>query len=77
MQRLLPNPFHATTIQGIASLPATPTDVKCMGTGATFTGEAVDISNACAVSIVRAGDSLLEQVSLSIFFRAQFELHIL
>ena len=38
-----------------------------MGTGATFAGEAIDISNACAVSIVRAGDSLLEQVSMGIF----------
>jgi hypothetical protein len=37
-----------------------------MGTGAVFTGEAVDVSMACAVSIVRAGDSLLEQVHVCV-----------
>jgi uracil phosphoribosyltransferase len=48
--------------EGIASLPASTKEIKCMGTGASFIGEEIDISNACAVSVVRAGDSLLEAV---------------
>jgi len=48
--------------EGLAMLPAEPKTIKCMGTGATFVGEEIDISKACAVSIVRAGDSLLESV---------------
>mmetsp|Transcript_34970 Transcript_34970/g.45092 ORF Transcript_34970/g.45092 Transcript_34970/m.45092 type:complete len:161 (-) Transcript_34970:704-1186(-) len=48
--------------EGIASLPASPKEIKCMGTGMIYQGEEIDISNACAVSVVRAGDSLLEAV---------------
>jgi uracil phosphoribosyltransferase len=48
--------------EGIASLPMTPKTIKCMGTGAAYEGEEVDMDNVCAVSIVRAGDSLLEAV---------------
>ena len=48
--------------EGIASLPMTPKTIKCMGTGAAYEGEEVDTDNVCAVSIVRAGDSLLEAV---------------
>jgi uracil phosphoribosyltransferase len=33
-----------------------------MGTGADFAGVEIDIANSCAVSVVRAGDSLLEAV---------------
>jgi uracil phosphoribosyltransferase len=33
-----------------------------MGTGAAFAGVEVDVANTCAVSVVRAGDSLLEAV---------------
>ena len=48
--------------EGIASLPMTEKEIKCMGTGASYIGEEVDMDNVCAVSIVRAGDSLLEAV---------------
>jgi len=33
-----------------------------MGTNAAYTGEEIDVSKVCAVSVVRAGDSLLEAV---------------
>jgi len=48
--------------EGIAHLPAVSRDIVCCGTKAPFSGEVIDMDNVCAVSIVRAGDSLLESV---------------
>lgn len=37
-------------------------DIVCCGTKAPYSGEIIPTDNVCAVSIVRAGDSLLEAV---------------
>mmetsp|Transcript_74095 Transcript_74095/g.211549 ORF Transcript_74095/g.211549 Transcript_74095/m.211549 type:complete len:223 (+) Transcript_74095:78-746(+) len=60
--------FYASRImrivaeESIGSLPSTPLDITCCGTGASFSGELVNEDNVCAVSIVRGGDSLLDAV---------------
>jgi len=48
--------------EGIALLPSEPRDIVCRGTKTAFQGEVIPLDNVCAVSIVRAGDSLLEAV---------------
>ena len=51
--------MHVICEEGIGCMDPTPIEVKCP-TQEMFAGEVVDVTNVVAVSIIRAGDSLLD-----------------